>query len=316
MYEIHGNNAPAKEQLKEALPVISGQQTTVPVMDFNGEGHLNSKHTTMTNNTLLTASLDDILFEHRNKAYGAYALRKGYNARLLSALGAGMSLMLLFAILGMARGHNNAAPAGPGKQEGMIIRQVELPKEKPPVPEKPKEVEKQKPAEKIATVKYISHIKIEKEVKTTVASQDDLDGKQVGDKNTDGKKADGTVVLTPQPGTGTGNPVPEARQADFTAQERSPEFPGGPEALRKFLARNLVSPGNLELGEVKTVRVRFKVDKDGAVNAFEVIGSAGEDFDGEVVRVCRKMPRWIPALQNGINVPVNYVLPVTFVGSE
>ncbi|MBI3137397.1 MAG: TonB family protein [Sphingobacteriales bacterium] len=270
----------------------------------------------MTNNALLAASLDDILFEHRNKAYGAYALRKGYNARMLSALGAGMSVILLLAIFGMSRGNTNTILAGPEKQEGMVIRQVELPKEKPPVPEKPKEMEKQKPAEKIATVKYISHIKIEKDVKTTVASQSDLDGKQVGDKNTDGKKADGTVVLTPQPGPGTGNSAPEGRQADFTAQERSPEFPGGAEALRKFLARNLVSPGELEAGEMKTVRVRFKVDKDGEVNGFEIISSAGEDFDDEVVRVFRKMPRWIPALQNGINVPVNYVLPVTFVGSE
>jgi protein TonB len=58
------------------------------------------------------------------------------------------------------------------------------------------------------------------------------------------------------------------------------------------------------------------VDKDGSVNTFEIVTSGGREFDNEVVRVCKKMPRWIPALQNGINVPVSYVLPVTFIGVE
>jgi len=88
------------------------------------------------------------------------------------------------------------------------------------------------------------------------------------------------------------------------------------ESLKRFLAKNLCTPSDLEDGEKKTVHIRFKVDKDGAVNEFEIITSGGNEFDNEVVRVCKKMPRWIPALQNGINVPVSYVLPVTFIGVE
>jgi periplasmic protein TonB len=64
------------------------------------------------------------------------------------------------------------------------------------------------------------------------------------------------------------------------------------------------------------VQIKVKVDKDGAVNTFEIVTSGGSEFDREVVRVCKKMPRWTPAVQNGINVPVNYVLPVTFIGTE
>jgi len=86
--------------------------------------------------------------------------------------------------------------------------------------------------------------------------------------------------------------------------------------LKKFLARNLVSPDNLDRGDLKTVRVRFIVDKDGSVSSLEILNSGGDDFDDEVVRVCRRMPKWIPALQNGMNVPVSYILPVTFMGSE
>ena len=105
-------------------------------------------------------------------------------------------------------------------------------------------------------------------------------------------------------------------QPEFHAIEKQPEFPGGPEALKRFLAKNLSTPEDLEDGEKKIVQIRFKVDKDGAVNTFEIITSGGNEFDNEVVRVCKKMPRWTPALQNGINVPVSYVLPVTFIGVE
>jgi protein TonB len=97
-------------------------------------------------------------------------------------------------------------------------------------------------------------------------------------------------------------------------QEKDPEFPGGAEALKKFLGRYLATPAQLEDGEKKVVKIKFKVDKDGSVNTFEIVSSGGFEFDNEVVRVCKKMPRWIPAIQNGINVPVNYVLPVTFIG--
>ena len=68
--------------------------------------------------------------------------------------------------------------------------------------------------------------------------------------------------------------------------------------------------------EKKVVRIKFKVNADGSINTFEIVTSGGLKFDNEVVRVMKKMPKWVPALQNGINVPVNYVLPVTFIGVE
>jgi len=75
--------------------------------------------------------------------------------------------------------------------------------------------------------------------------------------------------------------------------------------------------GNRKEGAgVRTVQIRFKVDKDGMVSTLEILASGGSEFDNEVARVCKKMPRWNPAIQNGINVPVSYVLPVTFIGVE
>jgi periplasmic protein TonB len=225
--------------------------------------------------------------------------------------------MLLGAFIFMNRENTNVGVSVVDREEGLLVRTIELPVEKPVEPVKPKEARPQKPVEKTATVKYVSNIKIEKEVKETMVAVDDLDGKAIGDKQQDGKVADGTVLPDPEPevsGNGAGEAAPV--QPDFNAVEKGPEFPGGAIALKKFLSRNLVSPDNLERGELKTVRVRFKVDKDGSVSSLEILNSAGDDFDDEVVRVCRRMPKWIPALQNGVHVPVSYVLPVTFMGSE
>ena len=102
----------------------------------------------------------------------------------------------------------------------------------------------------------------------------------------------------------------------FEPDERNPEFPGGQEALIRFLRNNLYTPEELQVGEKKTVQVRFKVDTDGSISSVEIIQSGTALFDKEVIRVCKKMPRWKPAFQNGSNIAVSYMLPVTFIGVE
>jgi len=272
----------------------------------------------MTNKEILQADLLDIIFEKRNKDYGAYAIRRGYNHRLLAAMGAAMSVILLFVFIN-AFGKKDVSSAPLNKQERIVeISEVILPKEKIKEPERP--VEAKKPVEKIATEKFVSKIEIipDNKVKEALPDVTSLGDKVISDKTVDGKKDDGIPQEKEKPKeTGAGNQtVITGIQPDFRPNEREPEFPGGSEGLKRFLAKNLTTPSELEDGEKKTVHIRFKVDKDGAVNTFEIITSGGNEFDNEVVRVCKKMPRWIPALQNGINVPVSYVLPVTFIGVE
>ena len=273
----------------------------------------------MTNEEILRADLIDIIFEKRNKDYGAYAIRWGYNHRLLTAMGAALSVILLFVFIN-AFGKKNVSSAPLNRTERIVeITEVNLPKEKPKDLEKPKETVK--PVEKkIAMQKFTSEIKIKPDnlVKETLPTTDDLTNKVISDKTQVGKIDDGIPKekeKTAETGNGNATVITES-QPDFRSHESLPEFPGGPEALKRFLAKNLTTPSELEDGEKKTVHIRFKVDKDGAVNTFEIITSGGNEFDNEVVRVCKKMPRWIPALQNGINVPVSYVLPVTFIGVE
>jgi len=272
----------------------------------------------MTNNEILQADLLDIIFEKRNKEYGAYALRRGYNHRLLTAMGAAMSVIFLFVFIN-AFGKKNVSPAPPDKKERVVeITEVKMFKEKPKEPEKT--IETKKPVEKIASRKFVSKIVIKPDVQVKEKLPDvtSLGDKVISDKTQVGKIDDGIPKEKEKPlETWNGNTtVVNETQPDFYANEREPEFPGGPEALKRFLAKNLATPSDLEDGEKKTVHIRFKVDKDGSVNTFEIVTSGGNAFDNEVVRVCKKMPRWIPALQNGINVPVSYVLPVTFIGVE
>lgn len=273
----------------------------------------------MTSNQLMQADMLDILFKNRNKSYGAYALRKEYNSRLLAALGAGMSVILLFILVSKIKPASHSSASLVPKEE-MYIRQVELPKEKMKEPEPPKEVAKPKTAApKIAQVKFTTPPKIETVVKDPMPAVDDLAGKQTGTVTTPGNPDDGLVKQVVPPVTAPeghdGGPLPP-KENEFLVQERDPEFPGGQDGLKKFLAKYMSTPSSLEAGEKKVVRIRFKVDKDGSVNSFEVVTSAGGDYDNEVVRVCKKMPKWIPAIQNGVNVPVSYVLPVTFIGVE
>jgi periplasmic protein TonB len=279
----------------------------------------------MTNKEIAQAQLLDIIFENRNKEYGAYALRQGYNNRMLLALGAGLSVVLLFVFINNLNTASND-PAVAKERTGIVIKEYVLPADKPKQPEPPKEITKAIPkaavaaTPKVATVQFTTPPKVTETVKSPMPPVDDLTGKAIDDKKTPGIPDDGKPKEPVLPVKETGTTIPAGPSApaepDFIIREREPEFPGGTEGLKKFLAKYLSTPGDLQAGEKKLVKVRFKVDKDGTVNTFEIMASGGNEYDNEVVRVCKKMPKWIPALQNGTNVPVSYVLPVTFIGLE
>ncbi|HWR32982.1 MAG TPA: TonB family protein [Chitinophagaceae bacterium] len=269
----------------------------------------------MTNERILQSDILDILFENRNKEYGAYALRRGYNHRLFIAIGIAMAVLLLFIFTSMVIGKNE--PPAPITRYERIVEIKEIKLEKPKTPEKPKELTKT--VQKVATQKFVSRIEIkpDNKVKEVLPDIKSLDSSLIADKTVKGKVDDGIPKKTEQPVViGNSNTSTTEPEKEFKPQEKEPEFPGGSDALKRFLAGNLQTPGDLEDGEKKVVKIRFKVDKDGSVNTFEIITSGGNEYDREVVRVCKKMPRWTPALQNGINVPVSYVLPVTFIGVE
>lgn len=271
----------------------------------------------MTNNEILQASLLDILFDNRNKNYGAYVLRRNYNHRLLTALAITLSAVALIIVL---RIFHKKEPGQliPGIENGgVIIKPVVI---KPEMPIK-KETSKKsvRPIEKIAQIKF-QNMKIvpDKLAINNLPMISDLDNKIISDKNVVGKPDDGKLksLFVTNKSNGDDGMNQSSSAGTFIPEERNPEFPGGKEALIRFLKNNLNTPDELQAGDRKTVLIRFKVDTDGSISSEELVQSGGSLFDREVIRVCKRMPRWKPAIQNGKNVAVSYVLPVTFIGVE
>jgi periplasmic protein TonB len=277
----------------------------------------------MTNNELLRASLLDIIFDNRNKEYGAYALRKEYNQRLLVSLGVGISLILFVVLMNGLNKNEQSNPNDQPDRNKVIISTVVIPEEiikkpEPPATKPAPEPVQPKPAEPFAAIENPPIVIVPDDEADTVlmASQADMTNKQISTATADGKGYTGEVVLQKIPVSPGGHDEEIIPANQLIIPNSSPEFPGGQEALMKFLSRHLDTPGELESGDKKMVRARFKVDVDGMVSLVEIVQSGGNLFDKEVIRVCKKMPRWKPAIQNGEAVPMSYVLPVTFIGED
>lgn len=99
----------------------------------------------------------------------------------------------------------------------------------------------------------------------------------------------------------------------FTLVEQMPEFPGGNEALKKYLGDNLVYPKSArENGIQGKVIVSFVVETDGSISEVKVVRSVNAVLDEEAARVVKAMPKWKPGMHNGEVVRVKYLLPISF----
>ena len=99
----------------------------------------------------------------------------------------------------------------------------------------------------------------------------------------------------------------------FTIVENMPTFPGGEEALFKYLSKSTKYPAMaVDAGITGTVYVNFVVDKDGKVKSAKVVRGIHSACDKEALRVVNSMPKWTPGKQRGKSVRVSYNLPIKF----
>jgi len=268
----------------------------------------------MTNKEILEADMLDILFEHRNKAYGAYSLRRHYNNRLFIALGIALSAVVLFYLISLLKQNTKeSSPFFDREGSTVVIEPIEI---KPPKdPEPPVAKNLTKPAEiKNLTIRIVPDVVKTDEIPeqdviaTHVISTQTVDGPIPEDPNVHASKStdkgDVDKVIT------------EPKTTGFNPVETPPRFPGGPSALALFFSNTLSSPTDLEAGEKKVVLVRFVVGADGSITKAEIMQSGGDMYDREVLRAFKRMPHWIPAIQNGNKIAVSFTQPVTFVGVE
>jgi len=270
----------------------------------------------MKTELILKSDVLDIIFENRNKAYGAYYLRKFYNNRLFKSLGIMLAgVIILSAFTFLPKKKTTISIAG----IETIYGSIQQPKEKIKEPEKPKEP--QQPKQKAASVAYTNH----PVVVPTTTPVDPLpaitDSVAIGDITQKGTPGNVPIDTNPAgPGVDGGkSPEPEA-PIDINVPTGNPDimpaYPGGMSALKKFLEKNLTNPRDMNDEEVVSVRMRFVVGYDGKLKSFETVQDGGEEFNKEVIRVLKKMPEWIPGKTRGQNVSVYYTIPVKFIAGE
>ena len=269
----------------------------------------------MKTELILKSDVLDILFENRNKDYGAYNLRKFYDNRLMKSVAVMIGVVIIL----------SAFTFIPKKKVVKIsddysTKMYTLPpvKDKMKEPEKPKENHQLK--EKVASQIFTTPVVVNKDKESIKPLATLSDTAEIASFTDIGKPGSIPIVADPGDGhvAGKGNdPEPAKPIIDIITPrdnaEVMPSYPGGMEALRKFLQRNLNNPKEMEEGEEVSVKVKFVVDYDGKLQSFVTVQDGGEEFNKEVVRVLKKMPNWVPGKTNGQNVSVYFTIPVKFV---
>jgi protein TonB len=267
-------------------------------------------------NKILQADVLDIIFEGRNKDYGAYDLRKTYNRRLVKAL-LGVALLLLSLLLGYAASnlHDSKRPK-PVVVEDIDLAKLQEEKKNDPPPPPPPKVEPPKVAmTQFTTIKIVKDQEVKPDEKPP--EQKDLDDTKIGNVNQDGVKDDGI----PAPAASDGNRgIVEAPKDNtdyeqtFTSVQIESTYPGDMPAWQRYLNKNFRYPEDAQSNEIQgTVMVKFIVDKEGNVSDVEAI--SGPETGGlreEAVRVIKKSGKWNPAIQNGRQVKSYKSQPIIF----
>jgi protein TonB len=269
-------------------------------------------------NKILSADVLDIIFEGRNKEYGAYQLRKTYNKRLVTSLliVGGLCLLLFVGYLVSSLLDNSAEAKNVVVQDVQLeeIKQEEK-KEEPPPPPPPKPPEPPKvEMAKFTPPKIVKDEEVKEEEKPPEVEK--LEDTKIGLSNQEGQKDEG-IVAPPVDDGGKG--VVEAPKKDdedwdktFTKVEIESEYPGGAAAWQRYLNRNLRYPQEAIDNEVQgAVVVQFIVDKEGNVSDVEAI-SGPQELRAEAVRVIKKSGKWTPAVQNGRQVKSYKKQPIVF----
>jgi protein TonB len=264
----------------------------------------------------LSDSLDDVVFEGRNKAYGAYQLRQDYQQHLASA--GGFTIMfcalLFLGWTGWKQLHPIAAIIPP---HPVILTPIEV--------EVPAHIVIEKPKMALLTPSHAQPASTHPapSTPTEVAKDDVLQPRitppapaETVDGPT-GPVVPGTVAATDVgeiagPSSTETGPATVSNEP-FVAVEKMPEFAGGQEALLRYLRSHLRYPGAaLAAGVGGKVFMSFVVGADGTISDVTILKGLGYGLDEEAQRVVRQMPAWTPGYQSKHPVPVRFTLPITF----
>ncbi|HTA26267.1 MAG TPA: energy transducer TonB [Bacteroidia bacterium] len=245
---------------------------------------------------------NEIVFEGKNKEYGAYYVRKKYTRVMLIAMAIaiasmviGISIPLLLKVFKSKKANDVVtikvdlkAPPPPDKN---------LPPPPPPPPPPPKPL--------INQLKVTPPVIAKINVDTTIATVKQVQVTNAGATNQKGKD---TMIIAPiQAPAALGDDADKV----FMVVQQQPKFPGD---INKWLADHIDYPEQAKDANIQgTVFVSFIVEKDGSVSAVKILRSVNSYLDNEALNVIKKMPKWTAGQQNGHAVRVSYNVPIRFV---
>jgi len=268
----------------------------------------------------------DLVFEGKNKDFGAYVIRtestKRHNLAVLWALVGSLAVTAL--TFGLIQANKYLEERRLASQHDQTEVFVDLTAEEPEPekqiiePEKPEVI----PEEEVSSTIQVTELQIVEDEQVReedeIISMDErmqsdaiagtvthLDGST--DLNNINQAVNEVVVEDKKPAV-------EAKPEEvFKSVEQMPQFPGGEAALMKFLASHINYPPMAAENNVQgKVIVQFVVDKTGKVGEVKVVRNVDKDLDNEAVRVCQALPKFTPGRQNGRPVSVWYTLPIQF----
>lgn len=275
----------------------------------------------------------ELVFEGKNKEFGAYQLRKKSPKRHRTAIIATLIGLLCVGCLVFAwskysdylaeKEAEEEARARAAEMAQLELQQQEEQQEEEEEQEAYEEPEQEEVVEDAVAAQMVTEISIEdvvdkdREVKT----QEDIkeNEAQIGAVNQEGRidisqvnDAVKEVVVAPEPPKVEPVKKPEPEKI-FEAVEQQAEFKGGRDALSKWLSNNLRYPELAQQNNVEgKVMVKFTVEKDGSISNPTIMKGVDKDLDKEAIRVVSKMPKWNPGKNNGVAVRSYFYLPVVF----
>ncbi|MDR3651922.1 MAG: TonB family protein [Paludibacter sp.] len=251
----------------------------------------------------------ELIFQGKNKEYGAYKMRSESDKRHNRA----MIIVAVVAVVGFSlpRLIEMVKP----KYKEVNVDVTELSRLKPAeVKNDVKKIEKIAPPPELkSSIKFTAPvIKKDEEVKdeNQLKSQEDLNKTTTAISIADVKgKDNGKIDIADVKQAVT----QEVEEKVYTVIEQMPQFPGGEQELLNYINKNIKYPVIAQENGIQgKVILRFVVSKTGMVDRVEVIRSLDPACDKEAVRVVKSLPKFIPGKQNGVNVSVWYTLPVTY----
>lgn len=269
---------------------------------------------------ILSANILDILFDGRNKSYGAYDLRKNYNTRVVKSLVITFGVCLLFTVVSIFANNKKVIV------HDFPIIDVILDKYKKldePIIEKAKNQPQVKPQKQVQQMAvYIPVITPDKDVAPAEAVKpiDDLENTRIGASTILGENLGVDILAPPINNSINGNAASKSEKLEdyekiFIDVQVAAKFPGGFDAWKRYLEKNLNAGLPAENGAQSgkyTVLVSFVVDSDGNISEVKAENKPGFGTEEEAIRIIKKGPKWQPALQNGRKVAYRVKQQVTF----